>query len=382
MRYSEHSESLKDNRDFSFVYRNGKSFANRQLVLYRLKRSEVSEKEREACPVSFRRLTEQDNRIGIQAGKKVGNSVVRHRLTRLVRESYRLNEKKFVGGLDLIVIVRPGAKELGFFEIERALLHVARKAGILSARGEYIGYVDGDDWIGPGFYYSLYASLQESGADVALAGFSRDLFDKRKNILNGIPSGVYSGDSLDDLKKRMISDGPFFTHGVTTYLWNKLFRREVILPHQLACDDSVTIGEDAAVTYPTLMDCKKVVITDNCAYHYRQREDSMLLQQVIEKEPPSWTPVVFQSRIDQPCPSHIFFSALFNKPLHLQHHIRNPGVILPNLDSMVSEPVIHLAGRPPIIRTKFRYRIILFGPLDPITIRKALSPICQTVFPI
>ena len=152
----------------------------------------------------------------------------------------------------------------------------ARKAGILSARGEYIGYVDGDDWIGPGFYYSLYASLQESDADVAIAGFSRDLFDRRKNILNGIPSGVYSGESLDDLKKRMISDGPFFTHGITTYLWNKLFRREVILPHQLACDDSVTIGEDAAVTYPTLMDCQKIVITDNCAYHYRQREDSML----------------------------------------------------------------------------------------------------------
>lgn len=152
----------------------------------------------------------------------------------------------------------------------------ARKAGILSARGEYIGYVDGDDWIGPGFYYSLNASIQESNADAAIAGFSRDLFDKHKNILNGVPSGVYNGEALESLKKQMISDGPFFTHGVTTYLWNKLFKREVILPHQLACDEQVTIGEDAAVTYPTLMDCNKVVITDNCAYHYRQREDSML----------------------------------------------------------------------------------------------------------
>lgn len=152
----------------------------------------------------------------------------------------------------------------------------ARKAGILSARGEYIGYVDGDDWIGPGFYYSLYASIQESNADVAIAGFSRDLFERRKNILNGVPSGVYTGESLESLKKQMISNGPFFTHGVTTYLWNKLFKREVLLPHQLACDEQVTIGEDAAVTYPTLMDCNKVVITDNCAYHYRQREDSML----------------------------------------------------------------------------------------------------------
>ena len=152
----------------------------------------------------------------------------------------------------------------------------ARKAGILAATGEYIGNVDGDDWVGPGFYYSLYASIQESNADVAIAGFSRDLFDKRENILNDVPSGVYVGDSLGSLKKQMISNGPFFTHGVTTYLWNKIFKREVLLPHQLACDEQVTIGEDAAVTYPALMDCQKVVITDNCAYHYRQREDSML----------------------------------------------------------------------------------------------------------
>lgn len=154
----------------------------------------------------------------------------------------------------------------------------ARKAGVLSATGQYIGYVDGDDWIGPGFYYSLYASIQESDADVAIAGFSRDLFSKRKNILNGVASGVYSGDALEELKSKMISDGDFFSHGITTYLWNKLFRREVLLPHQLACHESITIGEDAAVTYPTLMDCKKIVVTDNCAYHYRQREDSMLKQ--------------------------------------------------------------------------------------------------------
>lgn len=154
----------------------------------------------------------------------------------------------------------------------------ARKAGILSATGKYIGYVDGDDWIGPGFYYSLYASIQESEADVAIAGFSRDLFSKRKNILNGVMSGVYSGDALEELKSKMISNGDFFSYGITTYLWNKLFRREVLLPHQLACHDSITIGEDAAVTYTTLMDCKKVVVTDNCAYHYRQREDSMLKQ--------------------------------------------------------------------------------------------------------
>lgn len=109
----EFSESLKKNKDFQFIYRNGKSYGNKYLVMYVL-----------SCETNR-------NRIGISVSKKVGNSVVRHHLTRLIRESYRLNEKKFVGGLDMIVIARPGAKERNFFEIERALLHLAKLHGIL-----------------------------------------------------------------------------------------------------------------------------------------------------------------------------------------------------------------------------------------------------------
>ena len=66
----------------------------------------------------------------------------------------------------------------------------ARKAALMAAKGSYIGYVDGDDWVGPGFYHSLYSSIKESDADIAIAGFSRDLFSSTKNILNAIPSGV------------------------------------------------------------------------------------------------------------------------------------------------------------------------------------------------
>ena len=88
------SESLKKTRDFSIVYQRGRSVANRTLVLYVLRKKGAD-----------------TNRVGISVSKKVGNSVVRHRLTRLVRESYRLHELEFDRGLDLIVLVRPGAKE-------------------------------------------------------------------------------------------------------------------------------------------------------------------------------------------------------------------------------------------------------------------------------
>lgn len=66
------------------------------------------------------------NRLGISVSKKVGNSVVRHRVTRLIRESYRLNEKKFHSGWDIVVIARAAAKGRSYKEIESALLHLGK----------------------------------------------------------------------------------------------------------------------------------------------------------------------------------------------------------------------------------------------------------------
>ena len=101
-----YSESLKKNRDFQNVYKKGKSYANRYLVMYVLK----NETDR--------------NRLGISVGKKVGNSVIRHHVTRLIRESYRLHEDMFNSGLDIVVIARSTAKDISYWEVESALLHL------------------------------------------------------------------------------------------------------------------------------------------------------------------------------------------------------------------------------------------------------------------
>ena len=103
------SESLKKNQDFQKVYRNGTSKGNRYLVMYVLKNQYMK------------------NRLGISVSKKVGNSVVRHRLTRLIRESYRLNEAEFENSLDIVVVARPQAKDRTYHEIESALMHLAGK---------------------------------------------------------------------------------------------------------------------------------------------------------------------------------------------------------------------------------------------------------------
>ena len=104
----EYSDSLKKNNEFQRVYRKGTSQANRYLVMYVLPNQHMM------------------NRLGISVSKKVGNSVVRHRLTRLIRESYRLSETRFHSGYDIVVIARPVAKDKNYFEVESALLHLGK----------------------------------------------------------------------------------------------------------------------------------------------------------------------------------------------------------------------------------------------------------------
>jgi ribonuclease P protein component len=107
------SESLKKNIDFQTVYRIGNSNANKYLVMYVMKNNLGK------------------NRLGISVSKKVGNSIVRHRLTRLIRESYRLQEEKFPCGLDIVIIARASAKGKSYKEIESALLHLGRLHNIV-----------------------------------------------------------------------------------------------------------------------------------------------------------------------------------------------------------------------------------------------------------
>ncbi len=106
--------SLKKNDLFRSVFKKGKCLSNKYLVMYVLENSEGY------------------NRIGIQVSKKVGNSVVRHRLTRLIRESYRLNEEKFNSGLDIVIVARVYANTVKKCnEIEIAMMSLADRLKVL-----------------------------------------------------------------------------------------------------------------------------------------------------------------------------------------------------------------------------------------------------------
>ena len=105
--------TLKNSREFGSVYSTKNSVANKYLVMY------------------LRSNGLDYNRLGISVSKKVGNSVVRHHITRLVRESYRLHEEMFHSGWDIVVIVRVSAKNEGYHKLKSSLLHLSNLHGII-----------------------------------------------------------------------------------------------------------------------------------------------------------------------------------------------------------------------------------------------------------
>lgn len=109
-------ERLRLANDFKKVYEQGKAYQSKKLVLFVLDTSYAM------------------RRIGFVAGKKVGKAVKRNKVKRLLREVYRLNKHRLISGIDLVVVAKREAAELGFKEIEEEILRLSKKAGLI--RGE------------------------------------------------------------------------------------------------------------------------------------------------------------------------------------------------------------------------------------------------------
>ena len=107
------TQGLKKDSDFRRVYRNGKSVANRFLVMYTLPNKS------------------ENNRVGISVSKKVGKANVRNKVRRRIKESYRLNiDGSIKSGYDIVFIARVAIKDVEYADIEKAMKHLVKKANL------------------------------------------------------------------------------------------------------------------------------------------------------------------------------------------------------------------------------------------------------------
>ena len=104
------------NPSFARVYREGKSKADHQIVMYQIENG---------LPY---------NRIGITVSKKIGNSVVRHRVKRIIKEAYRLHENEFQSGYDIVMIARKTAEPKKSTDMEISILRLGKRLGVLKEK--------------------------------------------------------------------------------------------------------------------------------------------------------------------------------------------------------------------------------------------------------
>lgn len=111
---------IKKNKEFQFTFKKGKSFANRQLVIYYVQRPE------------------QDHfRIGLSVGKKIGNAVTRNRIKRYLREAFQELQENILLPHDIVIIARQPTKEMGYEEMKKSLTHLLYKERLLKVKKGY-----------------------------------------------------------------------------------------------------------------------------------------------------------------------------------------------------------------------------------------------------
>ena len=162
----------------------------------------------------------------------------------------------------------------------------ARKAGLSVATGEYIAYVDGDDWIEPDMYERMLGNMVEQNVDIVMCGHYEDVESKRKEVYHGVKEGRYGkAELMQCIYPKMIVGEEFFEWCIFPGVWDKLFRRDCVEQFQMAVDERIVIGEDVACAYPALLYADSIYVMHECLYHYRQTTTSMVKRiQDYEKE--------------------------------------------------------------------------------------------------
>lgn len=155
-------------------------------------------------------------------------------------------------------------------------LVIARKTGLGIASGNYIMFVDADDWVDEDICPFLLEKMEDNNAALAVSAILRQYGERSVLNANIVDEGFYDKAMLvKEVYPLMLWDGHFFGMGIRPNLVGKIFKRNLLDCIFSQAPDDVTNGEDAMITYPYLLNCSGAYFTNKAFYHYRQYPESM-----------------------------------------------------------------------------------------------------------
>ena len=146
----------------------------------------------------------------------------------------------------------------------------ARKAGVSESKGEYVTFVDGDDWIESNMCEELMKVMKQTDADIVHSGYFREL------VLNLPPGLYYSRNSYradEFIRKHILNAEP--DEEISFSIWSKLFRTPVIKKSYGLVPDCADYGEDLLNLIACACEENAIASIDKAYYHYRVRLDSI-----------------------------------------------------------------------------------------------------------
>ena len=147
----------------------------------------------------------------------------------------------------------------------------ARKRGILEARGQYVTFVDSDDWVDADLYTKARGILEESQADILALGIVEEFNGEKKYRRNGWEDGIYKGRVLCEKRKELLCGKKFFSPGLLPHLCDKVFRRELLAETGfMNIDSAITYGEDTLGTALACQAADSIQVWNQAMYHYWQ----------------------------------------------------------------------------------------------------------------
>ena len=153
----------------------------------------------------------------------------------------------------------------------------ARKIGLGLASGDYIAYVDSDDWLDLDTFQKLISHMEDNLPDIVAFGHTKEYPKAADKRPENIEDGFYTIKEMEErIDQLLVDEEYFYIQTISAMIGGKLVKRSLIIKNQGFINDRFRIGEDVALFNRYYSQSKEIMVINLCSDHYRVRDNSAI----------------------------------------------------------------------------------------------------------